>query len=281
MKYQHIAVFIRGHKRIWDYVKDNIFYSYDQIADNVDYYVSVWETFDLDLDKMKNDFEGRNLIAITTGPLIEHFMDPWKSQAWLPYNLLPYKKIRERQVTYDAVFDQRFDVALAKYRSDDDSSTAVLESLPHFVPFVLEKNKFYSTSWPVVNFDPKGTPDRPHAKDYCFMAHSETFDLLCTRFACHWDRVDNLEHFFAKWLYRNRIEAVFVKLFQTMLCRPDICAAVSFPLIEIDADKDLDTYNRLSNSFEIWRALPKEEKIKLCSQYHIDLEDYLDNLQWN
>lgn len=281
MKYQHIAVFIRGHKRIWDYVKDNIFYSYDQIAENVDYYVSVWETFDLDLDKMKNDFEGRNLVAIMTGPLMEHFMDPWKSQSWLPYNLLPYKKIREREVTYDAVFDQRFDIALANYSSEGTSGINELENHPPFSPFVLEKNKLYSTVWPVTNVDPNGNKTHPHIKDYCFMAHSETFDLLCTRFDCHWDRVDNLEYFFAKWLQRNGIEAVFVKLFQAILCRPDICQSVTFPLIEIDVDKDVDLYNRLSNSFEIWRALSKEEKIKMCGKYHIDLEDYLDNLQWN
>jgi len=281
MKYQRIAVFIRGHKRIWDYVKDNIFYSYDQIADNVDYYVSVWETFDLDLDQMARDFEGQNLIALTTGPLMEHFMDPWKSQAWLPYNLLPYKKIREREVTYDAVFDQRFDIVLAQYSGDAVPNIDGPENYPPFSPFVLEKNKLYSTVWPVTNFDPNGTRKRPHIKDYCFMAHSETFDLLCTRFASHWDQTDNLEYFFAQWLYQQGIKAEFVKLFQTMLCRPDICAAVPFPLTEVDGKKDVKLFERLNNSYETWRALSKEEKIKMCGKYGIDLEDYLDNLQWN
>jgi hypothetical protein len=92
---------------------------------------------------------------------------------------------------------------------------------------------------------------------------------------------DNLEYFFAQWLYQQGIKAEFVKLFQTMLCRPDICAAVPFPLTEVDGKKDVKLFERLNNSYETWRALSKEEKIKMCGKYGIDLEDYLDNLQWN
>lgn len=281
MKYKHIAVFIRGHKRIWSHIKDNIFYMYDQIADNVDYYVSVWETFGVDLDQMKKDFDGRNLIAIMTGPLMENYMEPWKSQSWLPYNLLPYKKIREQTVTYDAVFDQRFDVALSRHKNDLIFNEAGIDVQEKFTPFVLEKNKLYSTVWPVVEDNPDGNKKHPHVKDYCFMAHSETFDLLCKRFEWDWDRTNNIEYFFAQWLQKNGIKAEFVGIFRTMLCRPNICEKLSSPLTEIDSDKDPDLYNLISNSYDNWRALSKEEKIKICVKFHIDLEDYLDNLQWN
>lgn len=280
-KYNNIAVFIRGHKRMWDYTKKNLFESYDHISENVDYYVALWDTAELDLDKIKSDFVGKNLIACITPPLFESFSGSWKSQGWLPYNLLPYKKIREESVTYDAVFDQRTDAIITDYY--------VCEK------FVLEPMILYS-QWPVSSTDEMTRHDgtglittHPFPlktiKDFGFMCDSKTFDILTYRFAFFEEQDVPVEHLLYNYCKKNKIEIKKKHPFRSCIVRPTLCSNpnVNHPvgsLINSDTFRSdrTATLAPFWNDLAEWHNLSPTEKIELCQQYNIDFEDYMDKI---
>jgi len=278
-KYKNIAVFIRGHKRMWDYTKKNLFESYDHLSENVDYYVALWDTSALNLDEIKSDFLGKNLIACITPPLYESFSGSWKSQGWLPFNLLPYKKIREESVTYDAVFDQRTDSVITEYYACEK--------------FVLEPMTLYS-QWPISSTDEASdcgglTTTHPFPlktiKDYGFMCDSRTFDILTYRFAFFEDLNVPVEHLLYNYCIKNRISIKNKHPLNSCIVRPTLCrnSNVTHPIGSIINNSTftgdrMATLSPFWNDFVEWHTLPSAEKIKLCFQYSIDFEDYMDKI---
>ena len=273
MRFNNIAVVIRGHKRVWDYSKHNIFAFYESISTNVDYYVSLWKTPGLDLKKMERDFDGRNLIALVTPPLYEHFGGAWKSQSWLPYHILPYKSMREKSVTYDVVCDQRTDEMIYGV---------------NYEHFDIEPNTLYSNYGPVIpygNFNPKTiTQDiplhkKPHVKDYGFMADSATYDLLTHRFAMTIkpNFQDAPELMFAQYLHENNIKAVQQHVSMTCLVRPTICEYAKENPIKLISKEPTQEKYAITDSFGLWNNLTKDEKKDMCLKYDINLEDYMQS----
>lgn len=278
-KYKNIAVFIRGHKRMWDYTKKNLFESYDHISENVDYYVAMWETSELNIDKIKLDFVGKNLIACITPPLFESFSGSWKSQGWLPYNLLAYKKIREESVTYDAVFDQRTDTIITEYYACEK--------------FILEPMTLYS-QWPISSTDEvtnSGALTTTHPfplktiKDFGFMCDSKTFDILTYRFAFFEDLTVPVEHLLYNYCIKNKISIKKKHPFCSWIVRPTLCRNlnVNHPVGSIinmrtsngDWSATLSPY---CGDYAEWEVLSSIEKIELCQRYSIDFEDYMDKI---
>jgi hypothetical protein len=278
-KYKNIAVFIRGHKRMWDYTKKNLFESYDHLSENVDYYVALWDTSALNLDEIKSDFTGKNLIACITPPLYESFSGSWKSQGWLPFNLLPYKKIREESLTYDAVFDQRTDTVITEYYACEK--------------FVLEPMTLYS-QWPISSTDEVTdshglTTYHPFPlktiKDFGFMSDSKTFDILTYRFAFFEDLNVPVEHLLYNYCVKNKISIKKKHPLNSCVVRPTLCGNpnVKHPIGSIlnrstfngDTTEILNPY---WNDFAEWHKLSSVEKMDLCFRYDIDFEDYMDKL---
>lgn len=271
MRFNNIAVVIRGHKRVWDYSKHNIFAFYESISTNVDYYVSLWKTPSLDLKKMERDFDGRNLIALVTPPLYEQFGGPWKSQSWLPYHILPYKAIREKSVTYDVVCDQRTDEMIYGV---------------NYEHFDIEPNTLYSNYAPIIpygNFDPKTITQKlppqsiPHVKDYGFMSDSATYDLLTHRFAMTIkpNFQDAPELMFAQYLHENNITPVQQHVSMTCLVRPDICEYVKDNPIGLISREPTREKFIINNSFTAWNKLTRDEKRNICLKYDIEPGDYM------
>ena len=270
MRFNNIAVVIRGHKRVWDYSKYNIFAFYESISTNVDYYVSLWKTPSLDLQKMEKDFDGKNLIALVTPPLYEHFGGAWKSQSWLPYHILPYKTMREKTVTYDVVFDQRTDEMIYGV---------------NYEHFDIEPNTLYSNFAPVIpygNFNPKTiTQDiplesKPHVKDYGFMCDSATYDLLTHRFAMPIkpNFQNSPELMFAEYLHENDITPVQRHVSMTCLVRPDICEFASQEKIGLIPKEPSVVKDIVNSSFNTWNTLTRDKRKNLCLLYDIEPGDY-------
>jgi hypothetical protein len=273
MRFNNIAVVIRGHKRVWDYSKYNIFAFYEAISTNVDYYVSVWNTPSLDLQKMEKDFDGKNLIALVTPPLYEHFGGPWKSQSWLPYHILPYKTMREKTVTYDVVCDQRTDEMIYGV---------------NYEFFDIQPNTLYSNFSPVIPYGPYRDTNsktitrdlpvsvKPHVKDYGFMADSATYDLLTHRLAMHIKPrfEDSHELMIAQYLYENNITPVQEHVSQTCLVRPDICEYATRKPIRLIPREPSEVKGVVNSSFTNWQNLTLDTKRNLCSIYDIDPGDY-------
>jgi hypothetical protein len=271
MRFNSIAVVIRGHKRVWDYSKHNIFAFYESISASVDYYMSVWNTPSLDLNKLEKDFDGKNLIALVTPPLYDYFGGAWKSQSWLPYHILPYKSIREKTVSYDVVFDQRTDEMLCSINYDH---------------FDIEPNTLYSNFNPVIpygNFNPKTITQelpidkKPHVKDYGFMAVSETYDLLTHRFAMPIkpNFQNQPELMFAQYLHETDITPIQKSINLSCLVRPNICEyAYKNPILTL-TEEFSEAKVLVDSSHANWDKLSRNEKRKLCLKYDIEPGDYM------
>ena len=54
--------------------------------------------------------------------------------------------------------------------------------------------------------------------------------------------------------------------------RPDICRDFKNPIIEVNND----IVNRLNLSHNIWKSIPLEEKIQICKDYNININEYKD-----
>jgi hypothetical protein len=62
MKQNKTAIFIRGYKRTWDWIKNDTFKTFNQVyGDDIDWYVAVWNSNTAVYDSMLKDFDGKNL----------------------------------------------------------------------------------------------------------------------------------------------------------------------------------------------------------------------------
>jgi hypothetical protein len=62
MKQNKTAIFIRGYKRTWDWIKNDTFKTFNQAyGDDIDWYVAVWNSNTAVYDSMLKDFDGKNL----------------------------------------------------------------------------------------------------------------------------------------------------------------------------------------------------------------------------
>jgi hypothetical protein len=108
-----VAVFVRGHKRTWDFHKENFFNFCDQLGDQVDYYCAVWMNKKnySEIDKMKGDFRDKRL-KIFLMPENHWEYDAFKGPAHMSSMLNKFKLEEEvtSGVVYDAVLDTRPDV---------------------------------------------------------------------------------------------------------------------------------------------------------------------------
>ncbi len=114
-----VAVFVRGHKRTWNYNKENFFAFCDSLAEKVDYYAAIWVNRKNypDIDQMKRDFEGKNLKIFLM--LENHWeYDAFRGPAHLSTLLNKFKTQEEvvSEVPYDAVLDTRPDVVFLNYK---------------------------------------------------------------------------------------------------------------------------------------------------------------------
>jgi len=255
--YNNIAVFIRGHKRIWDYLKLMTFENFEKISRNVDYYVAVWNDGSVDITKLKKDFDNKNLVEFLEGNIFEHFGTPYLSPTWLNYNLLPSKKIREKTVKYDVIFDHRFDLLVFP----NDNCSIPIESNTIYSPFVVRD---------YINYDPQSA----HLKDYGWCCDSLTFDKFCERFAEGNDTDLSAEAQCSKFANKLNIRLRHYIFYNILLARPDIgkITEINTPIIFNPWVKEY--YDKQPE----WDKITKDEKIKICENYQINLEDYIENI---
>jgi hypothetical protein len=256
-KYNHIAVCIRGQKRVWDSCKLNQFHYFNQIAHKIDYYFTTWEDSNIDSAKIKQDFDGKTLVEYIEVPLHSHYSSPWSAPAWLTYNTVPFKKVRERQVKYDAVFDQRTDCIIWQM----------------WEPFELDAMTMYTPEPPFNNnadrialgFGIRGITD------YGCMSDSNTYDLLAYRFINPDDFTHSPEEQLQNYCTDNNIDMPGLCVINHLPARPDICRDFKNPIIEINTD----IINRLNLSHTIWKNIPLEEKLQILQDHNLNVDDFL------
>lgn len=255
-----IAVMLRGHMRTWRYVKPTVTEFYNSIAHNVDYYIATWEDSATDNASLLADMIGLNVVASIRVQYHPIFYTSWKGPAWLSYNLVPYKRQREKEVKYDAVFDTRPDVI---YELNKNKS--VIPPQP---------NTLYTTM--LTNL--KGHMDEPDSlyyvglKDHFFMMTSEVYDIHAQRYitdtpnGCHAELLDMCN--------RENFNACVMDWVTAEITRPNAIFAIPDPN---DYFNNLKTKTNWADIQHEWEALPTAEKLTILENQQIAINDYITN----
>ena len=257
-KYNNIAVFIRGQTRIWDSCKLNQFYYYSQIAHHVDYYFTTWQDSSTDSSKIKKDFDGKSLIEYIEVPLNDTFKDAWLAPAYMAYHTIPFKKKREQQIKYDAVFDQRTDSIIWQQYS----------------VFELDPMTMYT---PMPPFD--NAADRialGHGDigitDYGHMSDSVTYDLLANRVFVLDQEMHSPERRLMNYCNDHNIDMPGLSVINFLPVRPDICRDFKNSILAVDDS----LRNRLNLSHNIWKDIPLAEKLQILQDHGLQVDHFSD-----
>ena len=249
---KHIAVVLRGHFRTFEYTHKVVFDFYDSIAENVDYYVSTWRTEGSPKNKFKklfNDFD-KTPIKILEVPIVSDFYTAWIGPSWLTYNIIPYKKLREREVKYDAVFDTRPDVMYQLKNKD-------FYSAPE--PMTLYTTRHMTTDRVADNITRIGV------EDWFFMSSSEVHTMMNYRFA---ETNEIGTH--------NKILQIATELNFNTVAMPWIECSIVRPnaFVEIPNQSEYFTEIKTNLLNSHWITMTKEDKIKILNDNNIPIEDF-------
>lgn len=256
----HIAVMLRGHIRTFNYTHELLFNFFEKIAKNVDYYMATWRPSSTFLSPTSY-LNNRNLVAYTNLHVTGDYYDAWKSPSFLSLSLLPFKKQREKTVTYDAVFDTRFDVApfinqnTINGRKVDKS---ILKPRPNTVythRFELHKNNVTQQLDIAV-------------ADWFFMMDSPTYDRMIERITAH-DHYGNQIGYF-KFAQTNNINVNVCDFVYPIMVRPDM----------VHNDKRLPNLSvLLHQQIAHWDKRSYYDKLQILEENKICIFDYVTDAQ--
>ena len=253
----HIAVILRGHMRTFGYTKDIMFNFYNKIAKNVDYYVVTWEIPGLNIDSIKSHFKYSNLVALVRVPANSTVYNSWIGPGWLSYNIVPYKRQRERKVTYDAVFDTRPDVV---YQLTGKSI------------IVPEPDSLYTTLFTNLPKEDELNKNCIGLADHFMIMPSDVYDKLSCRYivknvlGCHAQlkQVCNDEN----------INTCIIDWIQAKITRPNAIERIPDPNDYFQPEKTGVSWPEIQAE---WAGLDARKKLYYINSYGINPEDYFSS----
>jgi hypothetical protein len=259
MKFNHIAVILRGQVRHWHYLSPAVFKFYDDIATNVDYYFVTWNYgFET---RVEESFLGRNLVKYLEVDITNNYGSSWTGSAWLNYNIVPYKRIREKTVKYDAVIDTRPDVI--PYLHPDKTI------LP------IDENMLYTNAFNYMITEPKeDTYNYLGMQDHFFVMSSKVFDVYsqryihpATSYGCHSDIV--------RFCNNENINVGLISWCDARISRPNAIDIIDSPFDHFKLTPEGGMYWSIIQ--QRWMAATSEEKLGYLTRQGIDQRNYETN----
>jgi hypothetical protein len=194
----------------------------------------------------------------------------FKGPGYQANRLLPYKRLREKQIgKYDAVIDTRFDI-MATTEVDVDPNFGNRRLVPREIT-PIEPNTLYTD---MINCDMEQEPGLkiPRPNDHWFMMSSDMYTAFTERYIRN-EKYSAHEEFYllAQDEGWDLKEATWVK---TMITRPNIINVIPDPYNYFAMErqgflpKGLYDYNRE------WMESSIEDRINLCISKGIDPVDY-------
>lgn len=252
----NIAVILRGHCRTFRFIHHKIFEFYDSISTNVDYYFASW-TSSLEDVNIPYIFESNNKNLIT----IKYFNDKENSNirngylgpSHMCYSIVPHKRIREKTVSYDMVFETRPDVL------------PFMRPKQELVPFMMEDNTLYVSHIEI--HKNSATQKREVAvPDWFLISDSRTFDIMSQRFLCN-------THIGAQMQYIHYAKSENINLgicykFDSIIVRPNR------KVINYDLPWNLVS-EQLWEGNATWEQSSNDEKKSILRDLNILETDYL------
>jgi hypothetical protein len=172
----------------------------------------------------------------------------WHGPSWLNYSIIPYKKQREREIKYDAVFDTRPDIIYRK-----------IQHKPVMPP---EANTLY-----VTRYETQTGPDgESHIgiEDHFMMSTSDVHDRINIRHAYR-DAMGGQSQIL-KFATDTGIHTATMNWVQDAIVRPTAFEAIPNPENYFKLDHCLVEKN--------WGFLPLEQKLSILKEHGIREEDY-------
>jgi len=247
---KNIAVILRGHYRTWDYNHKEAFKFYESIAENVEYYFVTWRFDNMFTKRITDSFDDNNqklikLLCIYPDGL---YYNSWQGPSWLNYAIIPYKRQREREITYDAVFDTRPDI--------------IYKRIENKIVLLPEPNTLYITK-----YEPQLGPDgNKHIgiEDHFMMSTSNVHDRMCIRHAYRDDI--GCQSQILKLATEFGIQTAVINWVIDSIVRPTAFANIPDPKKYFESD-----YRKIERA---WGNMPLEQKLTLLKNHAIDSEDY-------
>jgi hypothetical protein len=250
---KNIAVILRGHYRTWDYNHKEAFKFYESIAENVEYYFVTWQLENMFSKRITDSFQDNNQKLIKFLPIYpdQLYYTSWHGPSHLNHSIIPYKKQREREIVYDAVFDTRPDIIYKRVENK-------IVSLP-------ETNTLY-----VTRYEPQHGPDgNKHIgiEDHFMMSTSEIHNIMSTRHAYR-DTI-GCQSQILKLATEFGIHTALIDWVKDSIVRPTAFASIPKPENYFDGD-----HAKVERE---WGFLPVEQKLALLKHHAIREEDYTTN----
>jgi len=246
-KYDRIAVVIRGQKRVWDYVKHNIFSSYSSIADNVDYYFVTWAS--PVNSTIVSDFADKSLIKFLELPIDENYDlygNQFHSPSFFAYSILPYIL----EVPYDFIFDQRTDIFLF-FR--DRPLIPIAESSVLYIQGGIFKNSHYYGG---------------QINDCGFMSDIKTYRQLSKRHLFKINKHKTPEaHLYDYCVSSDILVSEYSLCFSYVIVRPNVSKTSLHPISAL-------SYKQLRQLEKNWLSMSSDRKKKYCKKCNIPLSEY-------
>jgi hypothetical protein len=247
---KNIAVILRGHYRTWDYNHKEAFKFYESIAENVEYYFVTWRFDNMFTKRITDSFDDNNqkLIKLLCIHPDDLYYNSWQGPSWLNYAIIPYKKQREREITYDAVFDTRPDI--------------IYKRIENKIVLLPEPNTLYITKYETQ----LGPDSNRHIgiEDHFMMSTSDVHNRMCIRHAYRDDI--GCQSQILKLATEFGIQTAVIDWVKDSIVRPTAFANIPDPKKYFESD-----YRKVARE---WGNMPLEQKLTLLKHYAIDPEDY-------
>ena len=243
MKYKHIGVFLRGHLRTWKVCIPKAIDFFNNISDNIDYYVSTWDLYDTTI--IQNALGSQNLIRVETSSIKSSYYNSDKGITYLQHLMLPYKYQREKELgyEYDCIFDTRPDIYHTTNKSYEFNK--------------IKPNTIHTHS--ITKFD-----EHDFIEDISLSMTGSVFEKWCRRYATQ-SRI-NCQVEPTIWAKEENIIIEENKWYNPLIIRPSVYLVGKDPKVNI--------YNQRG----LWDTLTDDVKISLCEENNILLEDYISSV---
>lgn len=281
-----VAIFLRGHARTWNLIKNETINLFNTLYDNPDWYIAMWDSGTLTNEVVYEDFKQHNLkflnVSIKESASIirnngtEQSIDyptVYKNNNYLKVGYLDSILSRvKRKIEHNFNFNYDF----------------VIFIRPDILYLIEEENykhlrhKIYSLE--VTNLDtnyPTTKDDYPMSSDFFMKAGSVASNIFCSRI---FDTeltlnknnlyIANPHHKLTSFYMKHKLTYYRAGMVEPLIIRPDYLDFLNGKL-EYDKTVEVDAHRFAYN----WKKLTKEQNHKelkrYMDQHNISYKDYL------
>lgn len=242
-----VAVFLRGHKRVWEYTKQNILEFCNGLADEVHYYVAVWESKDYDVSSIQNDFPSDKLKGFIVEPN-DYQYGAFTGPAHLSSELSSFRLIEEMKskVNYDFILDTRFDVKFKKLQDIDRLGNMTLGST------IVDR----PTNYGYVEME-----------DHCYVTDRLTHTIWNSRLSQHKNQSLGGHAWLTEYAKSYGISTFNIPWFKCYIIRPHIA--------RMDVEELSSNYYTFDGP---WHTMTDQEKIQIINELGCSPTEYVNQL---